>query len=121
MKKIFIALMLTTSSFFAFSNASVNPFSQLTKSIESSADKWVKSHVAKLSTDQQLMYLNLFILFLEQSENSIESIIKCIQTIQSDEGLTQTSEQLGMDLQRSEEHTSELQSRENLVCRLLLE
>src|SRR5690606_40378653 len=25
------------------------------------------------------------------------------------------------DLQRSEEHTSELQSRENLVCRLLLE
>src|SRR5690606_41027073 len=30
--------------------------------------------------------------------------------------LTSTS-----DLQRSEEHTSELQSRENLVCRLLLE
>src|SRR5690606_41977948 len=26
-----------------------------------------------------------------------------------------------LDLQRSEEHTSELQSRENLVCRLLLE
>src|SRR5690606_39437365 len=27
----------------------------------------------------------------------------------------------GIDLSRSEEHTSELQSRENLVCRLLLE
>src|SRR5690606_41294676 len=27
----------------------------------------------------------------------------------------------GFDQQRSEEHTSELQSRENLVCRLLLE
>src|SRR5690606_42054216 len=27
----------------------------------------------------------------------------------------------GRDLARSEEHTSELQSRENLVCRLLLE
>src|SRR5690606_41890704 len=27
----------------------------------------------------------------------------------------------GFDLPRSEEHTSELQSRENLVCRLLLE
>src|SRR6266511_5715728 len=27
----------------------------------------------------------------------------------------------GVDRQRSEEHTSELQSRENLVCRLLLE
>src|SRR5690606_40272235 len=28
---------------------------------------------------------------------------------------------LGADVARSEEHTSELQSRENLVCRLLLE
>src|SRR5690606_40328660 len=28
---------------------------------------------------------------------------------------------LGKDLVRSEEHTSELQSRENIVCRLLLE
>src|SRR5690606_41848996 len=28
---------------------------------------------------------------------------------------------LGVRLERSEEHTSELQSRENLVCRLLLE
>src|SRR5690606_40890227 len=28
---------------------------------------------------------------------------------------------LGVGLERSEEHTSELQSRENLVCRLLLE
>src|SRR5690606_40759568 len=27
----------------------------------------------------------------------------------------------GIDIARSEEHTSELQSRENLVCRLLLE
>src|SRR5690606_40168742 len=29
--------------------------------------------------------------------------------------------QLGLAVDRSEEHTSELQSRENLVCRLLLE
>src|SRR5690606_40258179 len=28
---------------------------------------------------------------------------------------------IGLDVLRSEEHTSELQSRENLVCRLLLE
>src|SRR5690606_39436030 len=28
---------------------------------------------------------------------------------------------MGLQLSRSEEHTSELQSRENLVCRLLLE
>src|SRR5207302_8432826 len=30
-------------------------------------------------------------------------------------------ERPGHDIERSEEHTSELQSRENLVCRLLLE
>src|SRR5690606_41845232 len=33
----------------------------------------------------------------------------------------QVDQHLGVDLPRSEEHTSELQSRENLVCRLLLE
>src|SRR5690606_10270750 len=32
-----------------------------------------------------------------------------------------TLDALGVGLKRSEEHTSELQSRENLVCRLLLE
>src|SRR5690606_39308372 len=32
-----------------------------------------------------------------------------------------TPEPIIPDMQRSEEHTSELQSRENLVCRLLLE
>src|SRR5690606_7772202 len=32
-----------------------------------------------------------------------------------------TIEKIGVDRSRSEEHTSELQSRENLVCRLLLE
>src|SRR5690606_39437717 len=37
--------------------------------------------------------------------------------------LTKEAEKLGVDaiMARSEEHTSELQSRENLVCRLLLE
>src|SRR5690606_41315357 len=34
---------------------------------------------------------------------------------------TTPSESLSRSLDRSEEHTSELQSRENLVCRLLLE
>src|SRR5690606_41309930 len=35
--------------------------------------------------------------------------------------LTETARLIGAQAQRSEEHTSELQSRENLVCRLLLE
>src|SRR5690606_41762233 len=36
-------------------------------------------------------------------------------------GVSIGTAQLGEDSKRSEEHTSELQSRENLVCRLLLE
>src|SRR5690606_41823625 len=40
---------------------------------------------------------------------------------QAAEGRMVVSEQLAATLARSEEHTSELQSRENLVCRLLLE
>src|SRR5436309_10698810 len=36
-------------------------------------------------------------------------------------GIVRLSEDMGQREQRSEEHTSELQSRENLVCRLLLE
>src|SRR5690606_41439413 len=36
-------------------------------------------------------------------------------------GLFTSEEKAAMHLERSEEHTSELQSRENLVCRLLLE
>src|SRR2546427_5966097 len=36
-------------------------------------------------------------------------------------GLISVDENLGSRFQRSEEHTSELQSQSNLVCRLLLE
>src|SRR5690606_41706182 len=39
----------------------------------------------------------------------------------SDGDIIDATEVAGLDLSRSEEHTSELQSRENLVCRLLLE
>src|SRR5207302_8003710 len=43
--------------------------------------------------------------------------------IEPDRGVAQTNLTLARlsDLDRSEEHTPELQSRENLVCRLLLE
>src|SRR5690606_33331681 len=36
-------------------------------------------------------------------------------------GISREKKSLGYSVSRSEEHTSELQSRENLVCRLLLE
>src|SRR5207302_4412635 len=39
----------------------------------------------------------------------------------NDEAIAKMAASCGIDLERSEEHTSELQSRENLVCRLLLE
>src|SRR5436309_8909246 len=42
-------------------------------------------------------------------------------TYMSPEQCATTEEVTGASDQRSEEHTSELQSRENLVCRLLLE
>src|SRR5690606_41610284 len=38
-----------------------------------------------------------------------------------DHRLAEAARRLGDEGERSEEHTSELQSRENLVCRLLLE
>src|SRR5690606_40789099 len=38
-----------------------------------------------------------------------------------EQGYRDAQRVIGNSLQRSEEHTSELQSRENLVCRLLLE
>src|SRR5207302_5213877 len=41
--------------------------------------------------------------------------------IQEDTGVAHLHKNLGNAGVRSEEHTSELQSRENLVCRLLLE
>src|SRR3712207_7967878 len=40
----------------------------------------------------------------------------CLELVQNER-----SEKIGSDLTRSEEHTSELQSRQYLVCRLLLE
>src|SRR5690606_40016062 len=44
-----------------------------------------------------------------------------IGTIQPVEEIARITRARGVPLLRSEEHTSELQSRENLVCRLLLE
>src|SRR5690606_40884460 len=42
-------------------------------------------------------------------------------TLQDRRGWEETIEKIFLSKDRSEEHTSELQSRENLVCRLLLE
>src|SRR5690606_27502179 len=71
------------------------------------------------------------ITFLEQLTQSIGVVLNTIEATMRTEGLLQQSQQLTVELQsqqkeltqtneelaRSEEHTSELQSRENLVCR----
>src|SRR5207302_9978083 len=56
------------------------------------------------------------LLGLKQEAAAIEAAVK--QSVVSKNGTAEIGGTLGT---RSEEHTSELQSRENLVCRLLLE
>src|SRR2546430_7794838 len=48
--------------------------------------------------------------FIDQAANTLSAALKSEQ-----------DKALAHDIQRSEEHTSELQSQSNLVCRLLLE
>src|SRR5690606_41505132 len=47
--------------------------------------------------------------------------VMMLMTLGAGQGTELNVAATGPDAQRSEEHTSELQSRENLVCRLLLE
>src|SRR3712207_8573595 len=49
-------------------------------------------------------------------------LLDCLRvTARSEDGVVQGVAHRSLPLQRSEEHTSELQSRQYLVCRLLLE
>src|SRR5690606_20142557 len=61
---------------------------------------------------------------LEQSLGLTSSLTKPINSVRGwadAQHYIEYDVQTGQTYQRSEEHTSELQSRENLVCRLLLE
>src|SRR5690606_40643130 len=57
---------------------------------------------------------------LTTADSSIESACGTL-AVRAEELAIKVAEAAAMYLGRSEEHTSELQSRENLVCRLLLE
>ncbi len=72
-----------------------HPFAHLTKSMETSAQRWINEHVSSLNVNQKLMYLNLLI---QPSLSSVEATIKCFQTIQEDVALALVSEQFGKDL-----------------------
>src|SRR5690606_41754647 len=75
----------------------------------------------KNSQNQILSELNQIISFYDHMAKLDNEYLMRLQNIRTDVGI------LGIELReycfglRSEEHTSELQSRENLVCRLLLE
>src|SRR5690625_6696398 len=57
-----------------------------------------------------------------QLRKRLEPLIKMVRTITSDNGKeVNDHSKISSSLGRSEEHTSELQSRGHLVCRLLLE
>src|SRR5690606_41664452 len=65
------------------------------------------SFPTRRSSDLLEIILNNNVLFLLNSSLQLDPKTHCLQ--------------VGSRISRSEEHTSELQSRENLVCRLLLE
>src|SRR5690606_42021730 len=55
------------------------------------------------------------------SLDALVEIAQTINTLRDPEAVLEKVLEIAMETLRSEEHTSELQSRENLVCRLLLE
>src|SRR5690606_41208404 len=59
--------------------------------------------------------------FNTAKKNYIKSVSKGLLKVLSKMGNSTLRSYRGAHIFRSEEHTSELQSRENLVCRLLLE
>src|SRR5690606_42064097 len=69
-------------------------------------------NLVQLQTD----YPHLKVVKLEQNYRSTGRILRAANTVIANNGHV-----FEKQLWRSEEHTSELQSRENLVCRLLLE
>src|SRR5690606_41791931 len=58
---------------------------------------------------------------LQLLPNTQQVLLQQPDEIRVDDYLQAWAEQQSVEVHRSEEHTSELQSRENLVCRLLLE
>jgi hypothetical protein len=97
MNKQISALLLSTSIIFFVNATASEQFAGLTKSIEASADAWIKDFVSKLDITQQLMYLNLFI---QPSSSSVEATMKCLQQIQADPALTSTSTQFEQDMHK---------------------
>src|SRR5690606_3735437 len=72
-------------------------------------------------TDTGVHALNQVVHLDTAAERSLESWVRGLNALLPDSVAVQWAREVPDDFHRSEEHTSELQSRENLVCRLLLE
>src|SRR5690625_5837578 len=86
-------------------------------------NKWIKRIVAFAFVATQFLVIPpVSASSLENIQNQKKEVETEVTQLQKDvnDKLTETSE-LSTALERSEEHTSELQSRGHLVCRLLLE
>src|SRR3712207_9269490 len=57
----------------------------------------------------------------EDWPRAYEALLRRVGAVKDDAGRSHTVSSVRVTIERSEEHTSELQSRQYLVCRLLLE
>src|SRR5690625_1738139 len=92
----------------------------LTKSIS----RFGRNTVEILQTIRELRELGITVYFEKENINFDDTKLDFILTIMSSvaqEESRSISENIKWSVKRSEEHTSELQSRGHLVCRLLLE
>lgn len=96
MNKHIIAIALTIASVVTVNALENKSFSGFTRSIQQSADKWINDSITRLSYEDQLTFLNLFV---DPTINPIESTIKCIQTIQENTELAPATEQLQKNVQ----------------------
>lgn len=91
MNKHLKSFIITASLISSFGMSARTSFTGLKSFIERSADTWITNAVASLPYEEKLTFINLF---ADQSVNSIESTIKCVQTIQSNPLLAQATEEL---------------------------
>src|SRR5690606_40678952 len=95
--------------------SSLFPYTTLFRSIPESAAP------GRLTKDGVRVLLSRAYLYMGQWQNCIDVASQVTKPIAARDKIVGVWEDSNKDGVRSEEHTSELQSRENLVCRLLLE
>src|SRR5258707_8111320 len=97
-------------------------FKRGSEEIEGEIPQFVRRDVAARSNDDEVLAHNVGSLLQRVSVNSVQEIDRLIGDLRVlKQRLEHEGERIQREIRRSEEHTSELQSRQYLVCRLLLE